>query len=812
MNIKKYLSALLAICLLAGCLTGCGDKADGNTTDSKNNAGQTTADTLSSKYAYKATFTPLKTPDGEDLSYINSACVIGNQLYLPASYIDGKTTVTDDITGDPVMDETTGQPLETDNYVNGILRMDLETMQISKMDAFEPTPVPEGMNGSSSVEQVFAGLDGSLWVYEQLYTYTFDLPEDFDSSTQEAYDYYVPGDTKYILTNYSADGVKTKSVELELPEDTYLTAFYSLSDGRILGYDWQNAYLFDDTGKVADTIDLTDANGTLYSLGQDRFAVTSYDQATSQFMMKELDLETKKLTDVTALPISLSGLYPGFGEYDYLYRISDAVFGMKKGATEGEKLLSWMDCDVNSNNVNQFFFLDDGRIIAIEQDYNVNSSGCNLIVMEQVDPSTVKEKQVLTLGCLSLDWQLRSSIVEFNRSSDDVRIVVTDYSESITDGSYDTAMSNALQKLNTEILSGNMPDILCTDGLPVSQYAAKGLLEDLWPMIDNDATLSRDDLMTHFFDVLSQDGKLYQVSNSFSIQSAATYKEIANGRTSWTLDEMLEALGQLKEGAAIFGETDTSDNMLSTLVSFNLDSFMDWDAGTCSFDSQQFIDILNFAAQFPKEFDYNSYDWETAESPYTRMKNGTQLMVDANLYSFDSVQFTAALLDNRASYIGYPSETGNGSAFSCDGGMAISASCKDKDAAWSLVRTLLLEENQTEDYVYRFPTNKHAFETYKKKAMTPEYTTDPETGEQVEVSTGGIGYNDFSVDLYAIKQEDFDAFWALYESCNTVTSTNQEVTNLITDQAAAFLDGKKTAEETAKLIQDQVSLYMMEQG
>lgn len=812
MNIKKYLSALLAICLLAGCLTGCGDKADGNTTDSKKNTSLTTADTLSSKYTYKATFTPLKAPDGEDLTYINSICNIGNRIYFPASYIDGKTTVTDDITGEPVIDETTGQPLETDNYVSGILSIDLETNQVSKMDGFEPTPAPEGMNGGSSVDQVFAGSDGSLWVYEQLYTYTFDLPENFDSSTQNAYDYYVPGDNKYILTNYSTDGVKTKSVELEVPEDAYLSSFYGLSDGHILGYDWQNAYLFDDTGKLSDTVDLSDAGGQLYRLGEDRFAVIGYNQATNQQMLKELDLETKKLTDVSAMPISISGLYPGFGDYDYLYRVSDAIFGMKKDATEGEKLFSWMDCDVNSNNIDQFYFMDDGRIVAIEQDHSVNRNGCNLIVLEQVDPSTIKEKQVLTLGCLSLDWQLRSNIVEFNRNSDSVRIVVTDYSESIPSSDYDTAISSALQKLNTEILSGNMPDILCTDGLPISQYVAKDLLEDLWPMIDNDATLSRDDLMTHYFDVLSQDGKLYQISNSFTIQTAATYKEIANGRTSWTLDEMLEALGQLKDGAAIFGETDTSDYMLQTLMSFNLDSFMDWDNNTCSFDSQEFIDILNFAAQFPKEFDYNNYDWDTAESPYTRMKNGTQLMVDANLYSFDSVQFTAALLDNRASYIGYPSENGNGSAFTCSGGMAISASCKDKDAAWSLVRTLLLEENQTADYVYQFPTNKHAFEAYKKKAMTPEYTTDPETGEQVEVSTGGFGYNDFTVDLYAIKQEDFDAFWALYESCNSIASTNQEVTNLITDQAAAFLDGKKTAEETAKLIQDRVGLYMMEQG
>ena len=69
--------------------------------------------------------------------------------------------------------------------------------------------------------------------------------------------------------------------------------------------------------------------------------------------------------------------------------------------------------------------------------------------------------------------------------------MVKDYSE------YNTASdSNAgLQKLNTEIVAGMVPDILCTDGIPLKQYAAKGVLEDLWPFIDNDPELGRDKLM-----------------------------------------------------------------------------------------------------------------------------------------------------------------------------------------------------------------------------------------------------------------------------------------------------------------------------
>lgn len=43
-----------------------------------------------------------------------------------------------------------------------------------------------------------------------------------------------------------------------------------------------------------------------------------------------------------------------------------------------------------------------------------------------------------------------------------------------------------MTKLNTEILSGNVPDIFVTTDLPIAQYAAKGLLRDLYEFIDAD--------------------------------------------------------------------------------------------------------------------------------------------------------------------------------------------------------------------------------------------------------------------------------------------------------------------------------------
>ncbi|MBQ4607141.1 MAG: hypothetical protein IJB15_10570, partial [Clostridia bacterium] len=154
---------------------------------------------------------------------------------------------------------------------------------------------------------------------------------------------------------------------------------------------------------------------------------------------------------------------PGFGEYLYLYRDSDNVYGVKEGVETGEKLFSWLDCDVDSNNVEQFAVLDDGQVIALERDWSAGNGSCNLVRMEQVDPATLPEKQELVLGCMYLDYNLRPLIVRFNRNNSDIRIVVRDYSELAQDGAYE----DAIQRLNTEIISGAGPDILAVDSVPL---------------------------------------------------------------------------------------------------------------------------------------------------------------------------------------------------------------------------------------------------------------------------------------------------------------------------------------------------------
>ena len=95
---------------------------------------------------------------------------------------------------------------------------------------------------------------------------------------------------------------------------------------------------------------------------------------------------------------------------------------------------------------------------------------------------------------------------------------------------------DGLTKLNTEIISGTVPDLLLLDGLPAQQYMAKGLLEDLYPYIDADPELSRGQLIESVLDSVAFGGKLYQTVKNFYVNTILCPKSVVGDISGWTLD------------------------------------------------------------------------------------------------------------------------------------------------------------------------------------------------------------------------------------------------------------------------------------
>ena len=98
-----------------------------------------------------------------------------------------------------------------------------------------------------------------------------------------------------------------------------------------------------------------------------------------------------------------------------------------------------------------------------------------------------------------------------------------------------------------------------------------------------------------------------------------------------------------------------------------------------------------------------------------------------------------------------------------------------------------------------------------ESAMKQDYETN-ENGKQVPVARGSYTSPDGQqVDYYALTQEDADKIKAVVDSATHTVTLDQNVTNMIDEEAAYFFKGEKTVDQTADIIQSRMNVFVNEQ-
>ena len=840
MKTKRMLALLLAALMIVGLFAGCSKdetKDPGKTDPGNSLIDQTKPSQTTAKYAYKADYFDLAVPDG--VQYVNQICAAGTTLYLTASMQGEEITNTDPDTG------------ETWSYYDsrlGVLTIDPDTGICTELSNLQLPEVPEGAEGGVNCYNMIGSDDGTLWMLVNVYATQYELPDDFDPNTDSKWNYPSTDINGSYLMHIAADGSTIASLDLsdtnnEDNEDGMsgnLSSFAVDAAGNLYVSDYNNIYVLDAEGNVQFKLDGSQYNGSLNRLNAQQVGVMWYNYTDDVNAADEngqyfvpIDLETKDWGEKVKLPSNVGSILPGDDAYDFYYTYNNNIYGYAAKTDTKEKLVDWLACDVDTNNMSGYAMLSDSRVAALMQDWSTDPTTYQLIVLHRVDASEIKEKKVLTLACMYLDWNLRSMIVEYNKTNDEYRINVVDYSEYATDDDYNAGVT----KLTTEIISGSVPDIFLTSNLPIDKYAAKGVIADLNTFMDGGNGLSRDYFVPQVMSALEKDGKLYELPTSFSVQTAYALSSIASQYDTWNVAAVQDAMTQLQEGATVFSNGWTKNTALSNCLSRNLSAFVDWATGKCEFDSEAFQQLLAFCNSFPAETSdgdgaiaYASsadiaVDDAMWDSDATRITNGKQLMSTIGMYSFDSYIWNVYAIRDKITFTGYPTEDGSGSSFELQMPMAISSVTKYPDAAWDFVCSIIKKMNTIDEnnYYYGFPISQAAFDAEMTDIMTEQYQLD-ENGEQVDWD--GDGEPDKAIrgsyetmengetvykDVYALTQEDIDQILGVINSTRSVYDYDQEILDIITDEVAAYFAGDKDVQTTASMIQSRVNLYVQEQ-
>lgn len=531
------------------------------------------------------------------------------------------------------------------------------------------------------------------------------------------------------------------------------------------------------------------------------------DDYTKQFI-QTLDLNTMNLgeeVDITEIagnmPLSQEGKV-----YDFLLLSGNEMFGYNVDDEKPTEIMDFIDSDLLTG-IQNVQMIDDTHFVALYWD-SVEYIP-RVAYFSKVPAEEVKDKTPIILAGVYVDWEVKQRIVEFNKTSPTYRMQVREYSKYMSSDDY----MGGYTKLNNDIIAGNIPDILLVDdNMPFSSYVSKGLVSDLYPFMDNDPEIKREDYLENVFDAYAVDGKLYQLVSSFDVNSVIGKTSKVGNRSGWNMEEFDQVMDSLPDDVSAFNDNVTRESILYTAMSMTFDEYVDRATGECRFDSDDFIRLLELANEFPKEIDPSVYDdeqyWEDMQSACREDRALLSQLYMSDYMSLKRAQVTT--FGEDVTLIGFPTKGKNGHTLRANAStnMAISSKSAVQDGAWEFIRYYLLDEYQDE-VQGMFPVKRSALETLAKKAMERPYWINEDTGEK-EYYDDTVWVNGEDIILEPLTQEEADRITEFLSGINMHFTLDPSVWDIIMEEANVYFEGQKTAEDVAAVIQSRISLYISE--
>lgn len=242
--------------------------------------------------------------------------------------------------------------------------------------------------------------------------------------------------------------------------------------------------------------------------------------------------------------------------------------------------------------------------------------------------------------------------------------------------------ADELNRFQTDLISGNSPDLIVftgSSGLNVySDY-----YDDLYSYIDADGTLSRESFIPNLLDALTVSGRLNVLWSAVGVNTISADKSAVGdgyGLLPADYERIVAESGGRYE--AVFDSFMGGENLLGFVTQVGLSACVDRDAGTCSFDSEFFRELLAWCGS---------------------MGGGSTQGLDASkcllLYepvtTAERFEAVAEYYGDTRTYVGFPDGADGCSYYSAASPcVAIPAQSQNKEGAWAYISWLLSQERQ----------------------------------------------------------------------------------------------------------------------
>ena len=497
-----------------------------------------------------------------------------------------------------------------------------------------------------------------------------------------------------------------------------------------------------------------------------------------KYRLYRLDSKKQTLEAAAAFNLSFSRIAAG-QSWDLYLDDGSCLYGYRFADRTLEKLFSWTGLSITG-----------GAVVETENSKLISTGKISfdkptpLLTLAPKEADTAEGSTILlaTTSEYGLDYRIQEAIRQWNLENPQYPIEVVNYSV-YCDGEDNRA---AQMKLTADILSGKIPDIYdfsmaSVDTIPsAAQYARRGLLEDLYPYIDNDPELTRGDFFSGIMQSLEINGGLYELVPEYSLLTTFASSKAVGAEENWTYKGLNAIVEQSGYFESIFDERNDRMFLLGNIIDASGKKLIDWSAGECHFDSEYFKDLLETMKKMPEygvHKDYTSYIKEIQESK--------GLLYYMNMRDIWMVSTAPGAFGESYCLPGLP-EVGSVIYPLCSFG--ISAWSENKEQCWEFLRQFLTKEYNGQFYL-----------SPRIDGMQAQYDRAWQNVEDV-------------ADAHPYGQAAMQQVLDILDSVDTTARHDAQIWQIVCSEVGAYFAGQRSLEDTVNLIQSRASIYMAEQS
>lgn len=552
------------------------------------------------------------------------------------------------------------------------------------------------------------------------------------------------------------------------------------TEGRFYALSMQRIFLFDTNGAYQGEIECPGKSFLGISTCGERGAYTAYQDDGKQPFLAQVQFESRKLTEERRV-LGNGSLFQGAGN-TLLLCDSASVYSCEPDKERVIKLFDYKDYDIFNEEVQVIAQEDTGELTMINWDLLNESSPVELLRFREAGEGETQadgRKTITLLGITPsyMDSLFGEVIAEFNKQSKEYKVVL-----EIIGGQGDIYSST-----NTRLMAKESADLLyIPDYKDIELYQRKGFLENLSPYIEKSELINREDYIEELCKLFEIDGNLYGMSVVFSVETLMGRKSELGDNSGWTQEEFLDWLEQHPKTKSEGGLT--KETILEYCLKGNLDAYVDWEQGETHFEGEDFKELLSTISGLVTD-DNTYYDnWYQVSS-----QDGA-ILEWANVgYFYKNNVYAELQYGDEVVFAGYPSADGIPKHFLHMECLSILSRSNCKEGAYAFWEYFMTHKEYSNDSYY---IKKEDYESAMKSALENEIV---------------IGYGtDTEEYVPALTEKQLDRQKEILEYAVSDNLSAQTVRGIVLEEAQAYFEGDKGLDETCKIIQSRIQLYMDE--